>query len=170
MPISDLVPWKRGEPARQEGERALQREDYPFLTFQQEMNRLFDEFFKGTGFGPLGFRGEGEVFSPRVDAVETDEEIQVSVDLPGVSQEDVNVSLSRGLLTISGEKEKVQEEKGRSYFRAERSYGSFKRSLPLPATVDEDKVDAVFRDGVLKITLPKTAAAPAAKTIPVKKN
>ncbi len=170
MPISDLVPWKRQEPARKEGERALQREDYPFLTFQQEMNRLFDEVFRGTGFGPLGLGGEGDVFSPRVDAVETDEEIQVSVDLPGVNPEDVNVTVSRDVLTISGEKEKVQEEKGRSFFRAERSYGTFKRSLSLPATVDAEKVDAVFRDGVLKITLPKTAEAPAAKAIPVKKN
>jgi HSP20 family protein len=92
----------------------------------------------------------------------------VSAELPGMDDEDIEVSLSRDVLTISGEKKQEKEEKGRDYYRAERSYGSFRRSIPLPAEVNADKVDAVFSKGVLTITLPKTAKAEGRKRIIVK--
>ena len=92
----------------------------------------------------------------------------VSVELPGLEDKDVNVSLSRDGLTISGEKRQEKEEKRRNYYRAERSYGSFKRSIPLPCEVDAGKVDAVFRKGVLTVTLPKALKAQARKRITVK--
>jgi HSP20 family protein len=140
------------------------------LTFQQEMNRLFDDFFGRSGLEPFGGWGEGwGLFSPRVDVAETDREVVVSAELPGLDDEDIDVSLSRGMLTISGEKKQEKEKKGRNYYRVERSYGSFQRSVPLPSEVDTGKVDAVFRKGVLTITLPKTAEAKARKRIAIKK-
>jgi HSP20 family protein len=166
MPITDLIPWRRKQPVRQEEERSLQREEHPFLTLQQEMNRLFDDFFGGRALEPFGALGEGwDAFSPQVDVVETDKEIRVSAELPGLDDKDVEVSLSRDVLTISGEK---RQEKGRDYFRAERSYGSFRRSIPLPAEVNTEKVDAVFKKGVLTVTLPKKAEAAGRKRITVK--
>ena len=108
------------------------------------------------------------MFSPRMDVSETDKEIVVSAELPGLADEDIDVSLSLGMLTISGEKKQEKEKKGRNYYHVERSYGSFQRSIPLPAEVDTNQVDAVFKKGVLTVTLPKTGAAQAGKKIAVK--
>jgi HSP20 family protein len=169
MPITDLIPWRKKQPVRQEEERSLQREDHPLLTLQRDMNRLFDDFFGGRALEPFGAFGEGwDAFSPQVDVVETDKEIRVSAELPGLDDKDIEVSLSHDVLTISGEKRQEEQERGRDYYRAERSYGSFRRSIPLPAEVDADKVDAVFRKGVLTITLSKMAEAKGRKQITVK--
>ena len=168
MPITDLIPWKKKEPVQQEEERSLQDEEYPLLTFQQEMNRLFDSFFGRSAVAPFGGLGAGwDLFSPRVDVVETDTEVRVSAELPGLDDKDIDVSLSRGALTISGEKKHEKEERGRNYYHSERSFGSFRRSIPLPSEVQADKADAVFKNGVLTITLPKTGAK-ARKRIAVK--
>jgi len=169
MPITDLIPWKKKEPAQQENERSIQAPDQPFLTFQEEMNRLFDDFFGRSALEPFGaFRQGWDAFSPRVDVAETDSEIVVSAELPGLDDEDIEVSLARGLLTISGEKKQEKEKKGRNYYRVERSYGSFQRSVALPSEVDTDKVDAAFQKGVLTITLPKKGGEKARKRISVK--
>jgi HSP20 family protein len=98
-----------------------------------------------------------------VDVAEMEDEIKVSAELPGLDNEDIDVSLSDDVLTISGEKKEEKEEKGKNYYRSERSYGAFRRDIPLPSQVDADKVDAVFQKGVLTITLPKTAEAKAKK-------
>ena len=169
MPITDLIPWKKREVARREAKEDLQTADYPFLTFQQEMNRLFDDFFKGTGLDTFGVFAEGwDLLRPPVDVVETDKEIRVTAELPGLDEKDIHVSLARDVLTISGEKRQEKEERGRNYYRAERSYGSFRRSIELPGQVQPDKVDAVFRKGVLTITLPKTEAGQKRKKIAIK--
>jgi HSP20 family protein len=171
MPITDLIPWKRREHVSQEDDRALRIEERPLPTFQQEMNRLFDDFFGASGLEPFGLsRGEWDEFSPRVDAVETDSDIRVSVELPGIEEKDIDVTLTRDSLTIAGEKRQEKEEKGRSYFRSERSYGSFRRSVPLPCEVDANKVDAVFRKGVLTITLPKMVKAEARRRISIRRH
>jgi len=102
-----------------------------------------------------------------VDVVETDKEIRVTVELPGLDEKDINVSLARDVLTISGEKKQAKKERRGNYYRAERSYGSFRRSIQLPTQVQADKVDAVFRKGVLSITLPKTEAAQKRKKIAI---
>jgi HSP20 family protein len=134
MSITDLIPWKKKEPAQREKERAIQTSDQPFLTFQQEMNRLFDDFFGRSALEPFGaFRQEWDAFSPRVDVAETDSEIVVSAELPGLDDEDIEVNLARGLLTISGEKKQEKEKKGRNHYRVERSYGSFQRSVAMPS-------------------------------------
>jgi len=165
MSITDLIPWKRGErevPVRREEERS------PFA-LQQEMNRLFDEFFRGWGLAPFrGFDEPLDAFSPRVDVVESDKEVAVSAELPGMDEKEIDVSISRGVLTISGEKREEKEDKGKNYYRMERSYGSFQRSIPLPSEVDEGKAEATFNKGVLTITLPKTAEAQVRKRIPIR--
>jgi HSP20 family protein len=169
MPITDLIPWKKEDPDRAEEARALQRPEDPLLTFEQEMNRLFDDFFQDTGLAPSSALNEGwDLFSPRVDVVETDKEIKVIVELPGLEREEIDVGLSQNVLTISGEKRQEKEEKGHSYLRAERSYGSFKRSIPLPCQVDAGKTDALFRKGVLTITLPKLVKEKARRRITIK--
>jgi HSP20 family protein len=165
MSIADLISWRREErkvPVKREEERSV-------LSFQQEMNRLFDEFFGGWGLAPFReFTEPWEAFSPRVDVVEGDKEVTVSAELPGMDEKKIAVSLSRGVLTISGEKREKVEDRGKNYYRMERSYGSFQRSVPLPSEVDEDKAEATFKKGVLTITLPKTAEAQARKRIAVR--
>jgi HSP20 family protein len=159
MPISDLIPWKREKqvPVRRE-------EENPLWAFRREMDRLFDDFFGAWGGRALAPFGEGwGAFSPQVDVAEMEDEIKVSAELPGLDNEDIDVSLSDDVLTISGEKKEEKEEKGKNYYRSERSYGAFRRDIPLPSQVDADKVDAVFQKGVLTITLPKTAEAKAKK-------
>lgn len=165
MAITDLVPWKRGEK-----KVAVEREEeHPLQTLQQDMDRLFDEFFSGFGLRPFGvFREQMGAFTPQVDVVEGDKEIKVSAELPGLDEKDIQVTLSHNLLTISGEKKEEKEDKGKNYYRMERSYGSFRRSIPLPREIDADKVEAAFKKGVLTITLPKTAATQDRKKIAVK--
>ncbi len=156
MPITDLIPWKKDEtsvPVRRE------RDTDAFLVLRNQMNRLFDEFFERPfGFSPIfreiGFAGD---FAPFVDVSETDKEVTISAELPGMEPEDINITLDRNTLTISGEKRAEVEEKDKKYYRVERSYGSFRRSIPLPEGVEENKIDAVFKHGVLKVKLPKSA-------------
>jgi len=169
MAITDLIPWKKKELEREEEGRALAVSQDPFLTFQQRMNRLFDDFFAGSGLEPFGFSQETwEMFHPRLDVTETDKEIKVSVELPGLEEKDVDVRVSQNALTISGQKSREKEEKGHNYLRTERSYGSFKRTIPLHCPVDAGKVDATFRKGVLTVTLPKAVKEQARKRITVK--
>ncbi len=165
MAITDLIPWKREEqrvPVRRE-------ESYPLQSLQQEMNRLFDEFFNRLNLTPFRMLEEQwDVFSPRVNVVENDKQVKVSAELPGLDEKDIDVSLSNNVLTISGEKKEETEDRGKNYYCMERSYGSFRRSIPLPCEVDSDKADATFKNGVLTITLPKTAEAQRRKKIAVK--
>ena len=159
MPISDLIPWKKEKqlPVRREAE-------HPWSDFRREMNRLFDDMLGGEREGALvPFGGEWSAFSPQVDVTETEDEIKVSAELPGLDQEDIDVSLSNGTLLIRGEKREEKEEKGESYYRSERAYGAFRRDIPLPSAVDVEQVDAVFEQGVLTVTLPKTEEARAKK-------
>ncbi len=98
-------------------------------------------------------------YTPHLDVSESDKDITVSAEFPGMEPEDIQITIDRGSLTISGEKRAEEEEKGERFYRLERSYGSFYRSIPLPDVVDEDKIDATFKRGVLKVKLPKTMEA-----------
>ena len=130
---------------------------------------MFDDFFRGSGLEPFGsFRGGWDTFSPRVDVVETDKEVKISAELPGLEEKDIDLGLSQNVLTVSGQKQEEKEEKTHHYLRAERSYGSFRRSIPLPSAVDANKADAVFRNGVLTVTLPRTVKKQARKKITIK--
>jgi len=98
-------------------------------------------------------------WTPTVDISETDGEYQIKAEIPDVKKEDVKVTLEDGVLTIQGERKQEKEEKGKKYHRIERSYGSFVRSFSLPDVIDEEKVRAEFKDGVLSLHLPKSEKA-----------
>lgn len=165
----NLTPWtSRRVPVRRE-------EEHPIYSLQREMNRLFDEFFRTPlweRFGEFpGFAKEqiwGDI-TPRLDMSETDKELVVNVELPGMTEKDIDVSITKDLLTISGEKKQEKEEREKGWYRMERQYGSFSRSIPLPYEVESDKAEATFKNGVLSIKLPKSAVQQrASKSITVK--
>jgi len=143
-------------------------------SFRSEMDRLFDRF--GTGFGFPSLRRMSDVepawrssfsFSmPAIDMSETEKAYKISAELPGIDAKDIDVSVTGDMLVIKGEKRQEKEKKDKSYHFSERAYGSFQRAFDLPASVDRDKVAADFSQGVLTITLPKTAEAqrPAKKS------
>jgi HSP20 family protein len=167
MAIKDLVP-RFGRGRDQLPER--RREYDPFRDFQREMNRLFDDFF---GDFPLAFRrGERELesaaFAPRVDVSETEKEVKVSAELPGMEEKDISVEMDEMSISIRGERKEEQEEKGKNWYRREQSYGAFHRSIPLPASVEGEKAKAKFKKGILTVTVPKRPEAHAKrKTITI---
>jgi HSP20 family protein len=99
--------------------------------------------------------GEGMEWAPMLDLTETEGNLEIKAELPGMERKDIDITLDRGLLVIKGEKKEEKEEKGRYYHRVERRYGTFCRSVRLPAEVKEEKIEATFKDGVLTVTLPK---------------
>jgi HSP20 family protein len=127
----------------------------PFTTLHREMNRLFDDTLRGW---PSQSGSGGSVSAPRMNVSETENEIRVEAELPGVSEKDVQLELSDDLLTIRGEKHAEREDKNTNYHIVERSFGSFARSIRLPFSPRPDQVKAEFDHGVLKISLPKSAA------------
>jgi HSP20 family protein len=126
-----------------------------FERMRRDMDRLWDSFFeRGT------LRGEdGREWLPSLDVAETKNEIVVKAEVPGMEPKDIDVSLSDGLLTIKGEKKQEREEKEENYHLVERNYGSFTRSIRLPNEVQSDKINASYKNGVLKIVLPKSEEA-----------
>jgi HSP20 family protein len=148
MAVRDLIPWGRSHPT------ARNENTHPFLALHQEMNRVFDDFWRE--FSPPVVDSSLSGW-PRVELTETGNEVKVEAELPGLDQKDVEVLLNQGTLTIRGEKKSENEDKSRHL--SERFYGRFERQIPLPADVDEDKVAATFKNGVLNITLPKSQEA-----------
>ncbi len=126
-----------------------------FSSFQDEMNRMLDNFWHKNSFGAG--------WSPDIDIAETDNDIIVKVEIPGVDPKEIGISVCGDTLTISGEKEEEKEETGKTYYRVERSYGSFTRTIDLPSKVMTDKVEAKEHLGVLEITLPKMERAKTKK-------
>jgi HSP20 family protein len=131
---------------------------------RDEMNCLFDSSFRRMGHGHLEV-----AFVPSVDVVEEKDAFLVKTDLPGLSKDDVSVTLQDNHLTIRGERKHEAESKEAGYHRRERAYGLFTRTIELPSTVDAKKIDAHFKDGVLLVRLPKTEEAKP-KQIEVKVN
>lgn len=127
----------------------------PFDLLQTEIERVFDSF---NGW-PATFTERA--FSPSMEVVETDSAIEVSTELPGIDEKDVEISVSDNVLTIRGEKKFEKDERKKNYRLVERSYGSFERSIALPQGVDASKVNAKMTKGVLKVEVPKPAAAKA---------
>src|SRR4051812_17479978 len=155
MSMRDLNPWGRPQqtPSR------YREEGDPFMTLHREMNRLFDDVFRGFDVTPFGaFGGMGRMAGwPTVEVSETDQEVLVSAELPGLDEKDVEVLMSDGVLTIRGEKKSEVEDKERAF--SERTYGRFERRIPLAWEVEEDKINAAFKNEVLTVTLPKSAKA-----------
>jgi HSP20 family protein len=134
-----------------------------FGNLKQDMDRLFDRFLatKWDDFPALGD------WSPSMDISETKDSLVVALEVPGMDQKDIRISLQENLLTITGEKKQEKEEKDERYHRVERSYGAFTRGVRLPVAVDGSKVSATFKNGLLTVTLPKTPAAKGTM-IPIK--
>ncbi len=118
-----------------------------FSSLQEDMNKMLDNFWHKSSFGMR--------WSPNVDVAESENDIIVKVEIPGIDPKDIDISITGDTLTIKGEKQEEKENKGKSYHRVERSYGSFTRTINLPVSVMTDKVEAKGHHGVLEITLPK---------------
>jgi HSP20 family protein len=150
MNMRDLIPWGRSTsqaPILYRDEQAS-----PFLTLHREMNRLFDESFRN--FATPSLLGRLPSW-PNVEISETDKEIHVSAEVPGLEEKDVEVLLTDDVLTIRGERKSEVEDKERQF--SERFYGRFERRIPLGTDVEQDQVAASFKNGVLTVTLPKSA-------------
>lgn len=152
----------------------------PFLAMQFDMNRWFDDMWRQTlGFRPtqgmqalrpFGPLGAANLFGlPATDLQETDQAHVLAIELPGLSRDDVDVAIENDVLTICGHKAEEKEDASATYRVSERRFGRFERSFPLPSDVDRSAIQAQFRDGVLKITLPRDArAAPRRSKIAIK--
>lgn len=156
MALSDLIPWHRDRHPS-EGRRPAD----PISSLQRELNRVFEDFAQGSDFAPwLGAGAEGFPFQPSLDVRETEDEILVTADLPGLEEKDIELKLSSDTLTLRGERrEERKQEEGELPHRIERAYGSFQRTVSLPCEVDAEKAEAVFTKGVLSVTLPKVEEA-----------
>jgi HSP20 family protein len=154
MAIKDLIPWNdRGR------ELGIHRgsDIHPFFALHREMNRMFDDVFRGFDFAPLrATRASDWPGWPQIDIDETEKEVRITAELPGLDEKDVSLEIANGVLSISGEKKSESEDKARRF--SERYYGRFERRIPLE-DVDEDKASAAFKNGVLTITVPKSAEA-----------
>ena len=156
MAFRDMIPWSRNQ------QLAPSRETFdPFFTLHREMNRLFDDAFRSFGaFGALSRFGsplmEGQFGWPKIELTETDKAVTVSAELPGLSENDVQIEVANGVLSIRGEKKAERSDQAK--FVTERFYGSFERQIPLE-NVEADKAVADFRNGVLTVTLPKAEQA-----------
>lgn len=159
MAISDLIPWRR-EPEL----------SAPIVSLQRQMNRMFDEFFGRSSTRWPRLVEEIDSFLPNIDIEETDDMMEVSAELPGLSEKDIDVVLSPDgtTLTIKGEKRVEKEKKERGYYRSERTFGAFRRTVALPVPALDEKIDARFHNGVLTVELRKNKAGNGEKHIKVK--
>jgi len=148
--VKALTPWTGARSMTPFGMRGPRW----FDDLRHEMDDLLEQFF-GAGDGGE----EGAMFTPRLNVAETEREYEITLDLPGLRPEDVNVELKENQLWISGERRQEAEEQGKTYHRVERTYGRFRRVIPLTAEVRTDAIHAEYHEGVLRITCPKTEAA-----------
>jgi len=148
----------------------------PFESLRREVEHLFDDFQLGPWRSPFGRtlfesfrRGEMGWKTPAVDVVEKEKAYEITAELPGMDESNIDVKFSDGTLTIKGEKREEKEEKKKDFYLSERRYGSFQRSFSVPKSVDAGRIEANFKNGVLTVTLPKTPQARQnEKKIPVR--
>ncbi len=162
MTVGDIVPRSFGKwlPKNRDDRN-------PFLGLRNEVDRLIEDFFKDFAMKPFEPAAAG--FTPRIDVSEDAAAVKVAAELPGVEEKDIDLSISGDSLVIKGEKKEQKEEKGKGYYRTERSYGAFSRTIPIPSDIEQKKITAVFKNGVLTVTLPKCQqAAAGAKKVPIK--
>lgn len=144
----------------------------PFRALRKQMDDVFNSW--AVGFPQVGAMTSEPGFRPKVDVSETDKDVTIVAELPGIDQKDIDVALVGNQLTIKGEKRteatEKKDEKGRAYHRVERSYGAFQRTMTIPFEIDPSKVDAKFKDGILTVVLPKPPEAQKqSKKIEIKK-
>jgi HSP20 family protein len=174
MEIKKWIPWNWFKKEEEDGGRAVplrqassQRHgwshDNPIERFHREVDHLFNQAFESFGRSPfrtnqpMRTRLNDGLLKPTLDLGATDREYTIAVEIPGVDEKDVKVEISNDTLTIQGEKKLEKEEKGKNYYRMERSYGSFQRTLSLPEDADQDNVAASFKKGILTVTMPRKA-------------
>jgi HSP20 family protein len=173
MELKRLAPWnwfKKEEeinhpiPVKHDKNSAYPEHRYdPMLRLHRDIDHLFDRFFQGFP-SPLSmgwpsaasFEGAG-LLRPKVDLSASEQEYLLTVEIPGVSEQDIRLDISGNTMTIQGEKKQEKEEKEKDYYRIERIYGSFQRVLSLPEDVDQEAIKAGFKDGVLSVTMPRKA-------------
>lgn len=151
MNLRSLVPTGR--------DRGVSGGDSPFFSLQREIDRLFEDFSRGMP----AFNGGNKEMMPSMDVIETDKDIEVTAELPGLEEKDVQIDVADNMLTIRGEKKAEKEEKDKNYRLVERSYGAFTRTLSLPDGVNADSIKASMAKGVLKVMVPKPAPAQTKK-------
>lgn len=165
--VKNLIPWKR----KNDVEVMRPYRDDPTYELTRGMSDIFDTFFRRFDeefSSPLMRREYGFSTMPNIDIDETDKEVTVTADLPGLEEKDINVSLDGDVLTLSGERKHEKEEKRKNYHRVERAYGTFSRSVALPEGIDHDNVKANFKKGVLTVKIAKLPGAkPSRRHIPV---
>jgi len=154
MNLKSLIPVGR--------QRGVARTENPFVSLQNEIDRLFDDFTRGFPSLSMG-NGGMTAMVPTMDVAETDKEIEITAELPGLEEKDVQINVADNILTIRGEKKAEKEQKDKNYRMVERSYGAFERSLELPEGVNADAIKASIDKGVLKVTVPKPAPAQVKK-------
>ena len=160
MSVRDLIPWGRQTGSNQVPVPYRESEMTPFIGLRREIDRLFDDMFRMPGLAGLGATAW-----PSVEVSDSEREIRVSAEIPGLSEKEVELTVHDGVLSIRGEKKSETEDKNGGY--SERWYGRFERRIALPSGVEEDKAEASFRDGVLTVTLPKSAEATSGRRIPI---
>jgi HSP20 family protein len=169
--LKKLAPWNwvKSEQEEQKASTSLpvQRHDQalsrgsfsPILQLHREIDRLFDDAFRGFGFPALSMprlpADWPAVFKPALDIQETDKQYVITLEVPGAEEKDIQLALDNDVLTVRGEKRQEQETKEGGYHRIERSYGSFQRALNLPENANQDSIKAAFKNGVLTITIDK---------------
>ncbi|HEX9645923.1 MAG TPA: Hsp20/alpha crystallin family protein [Alphaproteobacteria bacterium] len=131
--------------------------DEPFAAIHRDIDRMLDDFTRGWRLPAVA--GRAPMLAPAVDVSETEDAIEVSAELPGIAEKDIEVEVAGNTLTIKGEKKEEKEEKKKDYHLVERTFGSFQRTLPMPFDIDPDRIKANFADGVLTVSVPKPAAA-----------
>ena len=159
MAFRDLIPWSRQEnrlPIPVSAEHEREPQPHHLLALHREVNRLFDDILRGFGISTFGGFDRNLPW-PHVEFSETDREIRVTAELPGLDEKDVELTVEEGVLTLRGEKRTDIEDRDRAY--SERTYGRFERRISLPRSVDRDKATASFKNGVLSVTLPRMEAA-----------
>lgn len=164
------VPLKHNEPEQAPAASA----NYPIMQLHQEIDQLFNDLFRGYGYPSRSTRLSGRSlakaagFQAKVNVASDDKNYHISLEVPGLSEQDISLDLHQGTLVIRGEKKEEKETKDRQYYRVEQSYGSFQRVLALPEDADQDNVTATIKNGVLDISLPRRALpASESKHIPI---
>lgn len=160
MTMRDLIPWGRQSSGTQAPVAYRGNEVTPFFGLRREIDRLFDDIFRVPSLS-----GFGAVSWPSVEVSENDREVRVTAEIPGLSENDVQLSVQDGVLSIRGEKKSESDDQERGY--SERWYGRFERRIALPTAIEEDKAEATFRDGVLTVLLPKSPEGANGRSIPI---
>jgi HSP20 family protein len=169
--IKKLAPWNWFKKEQEQEEKSIQIRksetprtvSHPLFQIQNEINRLFDDVFHSVGFPSWNFDRalapliQTDWLKPMLDISAADKEYSITVEIPGVDEKDIKLELIDDTLTISGEKKQEKEEKEKNYYRMERSYGSFHRVLSLPEDADRDNIQASYKNGIMKISVPRKA-------------